>query len=94
MYAIRSYYVHPVAQQIVIGLEVDRCHHGDEITYLIGMQRAVAKAEGAALTNAENVDLVQLVALTDDIDAAVHVTVDVIVKRQVAISAIGITPVD
>ena len=59
------------------------------------MQRGVAQRERAALADAEQVDRIQRRARRAyRIDAAIEVTVDVIVERQPAIGAIGITPVD
>ena len=58
------------------------------------MQRAVAEAEHAALADAEDVDLVDAVTLANDVDAAIDVTVDVIVQGQVLVGAVRVTPVD
>ena len=53
---------------------------------------AVTEAEHAALANAEDVDLVDPVTFAHDVDAAIDITVDVIVERQVFVGAVRDNP--
>ena len=86
--------LHPGAQQIVRRLEIHRGDHGDQIPHLVLVQRGVAQAEGTALADAEQIDLIQTVSPANHVHAAIQVAVDVIVQRQAAVGAIRVAPVD
>ena len=86
--------LHPRRQQVVRGLEVHRGDHGHQAVDLVLMHRGVHQAEGTALANAEDVDLLDAVRLADVIHAAVDVAVDVVVERDGAVGLIRITPID
>src|SRR5680860_430054 len=84
----------PDVEQTVLGVEIHRGDHRDEVLHLPRVEGGIAERHRAALTNPQQVDLVQPVTLTDDIDAVVDVAVDVVVQGEVAVPSVDVTPVD
>jgi hypothetical protein len=60
---------------------------------LSGCRAEIAQGEGAALADAEDVDLGHPVALANHVHAAVQVAVDVIVQGEVAVGPVRVAPV-
>ena len=84
----------PGREQVPLGVEVDRRHHRDQVRDALGVQRRVAQAQRAALTDAEQVDLVDTVFPADVLDAVIEIPVHVVVDLEPAVRTIGIAPVD
>jgi hypothetical protein len=60
----------------------------------LGVEGGVAGREDPALADAEQADLVEAVALADELDASGQVAIDVVVERQPAVGTGRIAPVD
>ena len=60
---------------------------------VFGVQRRVAGREHAAFADAEQVDLVDAVALADRRDAVRQISVDVVVEREPAVGARWVAPI-
>ncbi len=82
-----------MGKHVVRSLEINRGDHGHQILYFVGVQGGIAQGEGATLADAENVDLVDTVALAYGIHTTVQVAVDVVVQGEVAVGTVRITPV-
>lgn len=66
----------PGKQQSVIGFEVDRRHHSDQVLNLLWMKCCVDGREGSPLADTEQVDCVKLMLLADVIYAVINKAVD------------------
>src|SRR3954447_8721357 len=86
----------PEAQALLVGVavEVNRRDGEDEVLHRLGVEGGVARREHPALADTKQADLVDAVALTDELDASVQVAIDVVVERQPAIGAGWVAPID
>jgi hypothetical protein len=85
---------HPGVQQSLVGVEIGRRYRGHQVLDLMGMQRRIHHAEGAAHADAHQVDLIHVGPPADEIHGTIHVAVDMVVDGQVAVLARGIPPID
>ena len=69
-----------MAEQIMARMEIHRGDSGDQVFNLVLVQRRVTQAESAALADAQQVDALQTMPVTDCVYTAIHVAVDVIVQ--------------
>ena len=83
----------PEALLAGVAMEVDGRDREDEVLHRLGMEGGVAGGEHPALADAEQADLVEAVALADELDAFAEVAVDVVVERQPAIGTGRVAPV-
>ncbi len=83
-----------MTEEIIVGLEIDRRHHRDQVTNLLWMSGGVTQAERSTLTDTEQVYFFQIVALANHVHAAVYISINVIIQRQVPVGTVGIAPID
>src|SRR5215217_8833734 len=74
-------------------MEVDWRDREDEVLHRLRVEGGVAGGEHPAFADAEQVDLVEAVALADELNAFAEVAVDVVVEREPAIGAGRVAPV-
>src|SRR5215213_1689148 len=75
-------------------MEVDWRDREDKVLHRLGVEGGVAGRKDPALADAKQADLVEAMALTNELDAFVQVAVDVVVERQPTIGAGRVAPVD
>ena len=89
---------HPGVEQPTAGrprhMKINRGDHGDQILDLFWVKRRVTEAKGTPLTDAQQIDLLDVVGGTDGINTVVDVAVDIVVEGQPAFGRAGVTPVD
>ena len=61
------------------GLEIDRRHHGDELSDLPGFERRIAKAHRASLAYAQQIGGINCMLFQDEFDAMPQVSMNVFV---------------
>src|SRR5215204_2000965 len=74
-------------------MEVDRRDREDEVLHRLGVEGGVAGRKDPALADAKQADLVEAMALTNELDAFVQVAVNVVVEHQPTVGAGRVAPV-